>query len=148
MSSYAPLTRHLAAQQADLVRLSFAEIETILGRKLPRSAATSRAFWSNNASNNVMTRAWLAAGFQSEQVDLPGQMLVFRRANEEATMTGFNEAKVPFESEAKDGTDKLALFGWMKGTITFAPGVDLTEPADPDLADYLDRKYGSDDPFA
>jgi len=23
------------------------------------------------------------------------------------------------------------LFGWMKGTITIAPGVDLTQPADP-----------------
>jgi hypothetical protein len=34
------------------------------------------------------------------------------------------------------------LFGRLKGVITLAPGVDLTEPPDPDLADYLDRKYG------
>ncbi|MEO5326366.1 helix-turn-helix transcriptional regulator [Mesorhizobium sp. CC13] len=35
------------------------------------------------------------------------------------------------------------LFGCMKGVLTIPPGVDLTEPADPGLADYLDRKYGS-----
>ncbi|MGF7005621.1 helix-turn-helix domain-containing protein [Aminobacter sp. BE322] len=34
------------------------------------------------------------------------------------------------------------LFGRLKGMVTVLPGVDLTEPADPDLADYLDRKYG------
>lgn len=148
MSSYSPLTRHLLAQQMDVVHLSFAEIETIIGRKLPRSASTHRSFWSNNGSNNVMTRAWLSAGFSSEQVNLPGQTLVFRRLKEQAAMSGFNEAQAPFETESKDVPDKLALFGWMKGTITFAPGLDLTEPADPALADYLDQKYGSDDPAA
>jgi hypothetical protein len=25
-----------------------------------------------------------------------------------------------------------SLIGWLKGTVTIAPGVDLTEPADPD----------------
>lgn len=35
------------------------------------------------------------------------------------------------------------LFGCMKGVLTIPPGVDLTEPADPRLADYLDSKYGS-----
>ncbi len=148
MSSYAPLTRHLAAQIADEVRLSFAEIETVIGRKLPRSAASSRAFWSNNASNNVMTRAWLAAGFKSEQVDLPGRTLVFRRAEREHTVTGFNETQAPFELWPENKGELPPLFGWMKGLITIAPGVDLTEPADPDLGDYLEKKYEADDPLA
>ena len=30
----------------------------------------------------------------------------------------------------------------MKGLVRFVPGVDLTQPADPELADYLDAKYG------
>jgi hypothetical protein len=33
-------------------------------------------------------------------------------------------------------------WGAMKGTIRIMPGVDITQPADPDLADYLDAKYG------
>jgi hypothetical protein len=35
------------------------------------------------------------------------------------------------------------LFGCLKGMITIAPGVDLTEPADPELADWIDEKYGN-----
>jgi hypothetical protein len=30
----------------------------------------------------------------------------------------------------------------MKGSITIAPGVDLAEPADPELADWIAAKYG------
>jgi hypothetical protein len=33
------------------------------------------------------------------------------------------------------------LFGSLKGMIQVAPGVDLTEPADPEWADLLDEKY-------
>ena len=36
-SSYQPLADYLAVQTADVVRLSFAEIETILRRELPTS---------------------------------------------------------------------------------------------------------------
>jgi hypothetical protein len=31
------------------------------------------------------------------------------------------------------------LFGWLKGTVRVAPGVDLTAPADPEWADRLDE---------
>ena len=34
------------------------------------------------------------------------------------------------------------LFGILKGMITIAPGVDLTEPACPELADWIEEKYG------
>ena len=33
-------------------------------------------------------------------------------------------------------------WGAMKGMIRIMPGVDITQPADPNLADYLDAKYG------
>ena len=34
------------------------------------------------------------------------------------------------------------LFGWLKGSVQLAAGVDLTEPADPEWADRLDQEYG------
>lgn len=135
MSRYDPLTVHLQAQSATQVRMSFADVEQVLGRKLPDSAVTHRGWWSNNASNNVMTRAWLQAGFRSEQVDLVGRTLVFRRSEGREKMAGFAEAQVPFTDAGTVAVDKLALFGWMKGTIIIAPGTDLTEPAEPDWAD-------------
>ena len=78
-AKYQPLTSHLRAQRADQVRMSFTEIERVIGAKLPHSADSHRAWWSNNPTNNVMTQAWLDAGFESEHVDLPGRKLVFRR---------------------------------------------------------------------
>ena len=53
--------------------------------------------------------------------------------------TGFAESP---QAELEKPVRRHPLFGRLKGVITLAPGVDLTEPPDPDLADYLDRKYG------
>ena len=39
------------------------------------------------------------------------------------------------------------IFGCMKGTITIAPGVDLTEPACPEWAEIIEEKYSSLDVF-
>jgi hypothetical protein len=134
-SKYKPLTAHLRAQHGKSVRMSFAEIERVIGAKLPCSAAVHRAFWSNNPSNNVMTRAWLEAGFESEQVDLGGRKLVFRRMSSPA-----GSLKAPAASPSR-GTSpgRAALFGWLQGTV--ASTGDLTEPADPDWAERVDDEY-------
>ncbi|MEA2936481.1 MAG: hypothetical protein QOD74_3127, partial [Variibacter sp.] len=59
--------------------MTFAEIERITGSKLPPKAQHQRAWWSNNPSNNVMTKVWLEAGYETERVDMAGRKLVFRR---------------------------------------------------------------------
>ena len=82
MSKYAPLTAFLRARPQRELRCSFREIEQELGFPLPPVARAHRAWWSNNASNNVMTKAWLKAGFRAEQVDMAGETLVFRRIDE------------------------------------------------------------------
>jgi hypothetical protein len=33
------------------------------------------------------------------------------------------------------------LFGWMKGTVVIAPGVDLTEPACPEPASIVEESW-------
>jgi hypothetical protein len=126
-SKYQPLARHLRAQRGARVSMSFAEIERVLGTKLPPSASTHRAWWSNNPQNNVMTKAWLDAGFQSEQVDIDGKRLVFSR-------------KAPQAQPAPDkaDVDKLAVFGCLRGTVVY--NSDLTEPADPDWARRIDSE--------
>jgi hypothetical protein len=143
-SKYEPLARYLRAQRSDVVRMKFSDIERVIGAKLPPSADRNRAYWSNNASNSVMTRAWLAAGFRSEQVDLAARTLAFRRIGpRDARTTGSAEA--PAEALQAKGSelDKLSLFGCMAGTVVV--NCDLTEPADPALGAYLDETYG---PFA
>jgi len=80
MSKYEPLGRYLADQPGQETPMTFAEVEAVIGAPLPPAAGRYAAWWSNNSSNNVMTRIWLEAGFRTEKVDLGGRKLVFRRA--------------------------------------------------------------------
>ena len=143
MSKYEPLGQFLRSRRTREVPMTFREIERVTGLKLPPKAQHHRAWWSNNPGTNVMTKVWLAAGFESTQVDMAARKLVFRRIADAAaptgTTSGFAEsAQKPYAT--KDG--RHPGWGALKGMIRIAPGVDLTEPSDPELADYYDQKYG------
>jgi hypothetical protein len=78
VSKYAALETFLRNQEKNLVPATFAEIEKIVGQPLPASAKYP-AWWSNNPSNNAMTKIWRRAGFRTEQVNVVRKTLVFRR---------------------------------------------------------------------
>jgi hypothetical protein len=130
MSKYEPLGEYLKKQDRERVPMTFSEIERVTGVKLPASATKHRPWWSNNPDNSVMTRVWLDAGYESEQVDMAKRKLVFRRV------------RAPSGGESGDEGFIHPAWGAMQGLIRVMPGVDLTQPADPELADYLDAKYG------
>lgn len=127
MGKYEPLADHLRKLGYGQVRMKFEDIEKVLGFPLPPSSRNHRAWWSNNPSNNVMTHAWLDAGYQTEAVDMEQRKLVFHRVAPKATPP---EPDAP--PEAATGGAPHPLFGCLKGTVTIPDGVDLTEPADPD----------------
>ena len=140
MGKYEPLGQFLRKQRTQEVPLTFREIEKITGVKLPPKAQHHRAWWSNNPDNNVMTKVWLSAGFESAQVDMEGRKLVFRRvANAPEPPAGFAEP-APKPYATKDG--RHPGWGALKDITHLVPGVDLTEPAFPEWADLLDEKYG------
>ena len=89
MSKYEALTGHLKLTQGNSYPVSFAEIEAIIGTRLPDSAYEHRAWWSNNPHNSAMTKAWLAAGWYSSNVDMKARNLVFRRGGQ--AISGFQE---------------------------------------------------------
>jgi hypothetical protein len=125
MSKYDALGTFLKSQRNDRVPMSFAEVERVTGGKLPPSAVKHRPWWSNNPNNSVMTRVWLDAGFESEQVDMAGRRLVFRRVRK------------PVDPPAGGRGDRHEdryhpLLGALKGLMRITPGTDLTKPADPD----------------
>lgn len=124
MSKYAPLTAHLAALDAAEAPMTFAEIEAVTGHALPASKRYP-AWWSNNPSNNVMTRAWLAAGYQTERVDIAGERLVFRRVS---AVPG-PRTDVARPAPVRDGTLLERIRARLGGTVTITPGADLTAPA-------------------
>src|SRR5258708_34070242 len=79
VSKYEPVGGYLKSQRGDRVPMSFADVERVTRTKLPASAHKHRPWWSNNPSNSVITRVWLEAGFESEQVDMARRKLVFGR---------------------------------------------------------------------
>ena len=93
--------------------MTFAEIERILDARLPVSKK-NRAFWSNNPDNNVMTRVWVDAGFETSDVSPQSGSLVFLR-----------KGKAQLKPSAGKGNWR-GTFGSMKGMATFAPGFDAT----------------------
>jgi hypothetical protein len=124
MGKYEPLGEFLRAQTREQVPMTFKEIERILGARLPASKQ-HRAWWSNNSDNNVMTRAWLQAGYETEAVDVQAGKLVFRKMKD--------EPRPPSE------TSRHPMFGCMKDMFTVEEGYDLTSPME--LEEGWDKKY-------
>jgi hypothetical protein len=146
MSKYERLGAYLRHQHNNEVPMTFAEIERVVGVKLPASQK-HQAWWSNSTSNNVMTQIWLDAGFRTERVDVAAGKLVFRRVSAAAATNGMQESERMFKHAEKETNAKSRqhpLVGCMKGTFTIEPGYDLTRPSmdDDELAEMdanLDR---------
>jgi hypothetical protein len=130
MGKYAPIRSFLQKRGTDVVPMTFAEIERVLGFRLPNSK-NYPAWWSNNPTNNVMTNEWLAAGYKTEQVDIEKGRLVFRKAHDIGALP-------PAEESGEKARRRHPAFGALKDVTWIAPGVDLTEPADPELADLIE----------
>ncbi len=131
MSKYDALGDYLKRQRGDRVPMTFGQIEKITGTRLPASAHKHRPWWSNNPRNSVMTKVWLDAGFESEQVDMPSRKLVFRRVRK------------PEEGTPPPGEKPFhPAYGYMQGLVRVMPGTDLTQPADPEWADRIEAEYG------
>lgn len=133
MSKYAPLESHLRNSGSDHVPMTFKGIEHIIGSPLPPSAFKHRALWSNNDSNWVMTRFWLAAGYKTEAVDMANGTVVFRRTTSgNPPPPGSSGAPRPPRGPSPSASAQLGafsrIFGALKGTVTVAPGTDLTAP--------------------
>ena len=73
---YIALTEYLEKCGKDELKLSFSEIEKILGVKLADSAYFYTEFWSNTKSHSSAF-GWLNAGYLSRQVDLAAQTVEF-----------------------------------------------------------------------
>lgn len=127
MSKYDPLTQHLKATRADRVTMTFAELEKVLGFPLPPSSRKHRAWWANDPQGHVNAKAWREAGYRAEAVDLEDAKLEFVRLNEIDT--------------SAPARGRRPLIGCMRGTITFAPGIDLTEPTMPEWDDMVVGKF-------
>lgn len=63
------------------IRVTFQDIELLLGDPLPPSAREHRSWWENDYISNKHSLSWLQAGWRVEDVDLTAGEVTFHRTN-------------------------------------------------------------------
>jgi hypothetical protein len=144
MALYDPLGQYLKKNAASHIPMTFREVESVIGRKLPASAYRHRPWWANEERGHSHAKAWLQAGYETEQVDMAAKKLVFRRARSERGVAEerkmFSQNK-PSVSPAAQNIGRHPMIGALKGTFTIEPGWDLTKPAlDPEELEAWEAK--------
>ena len=78
---YQRLYTYLSVHRAQEWRTSFSEIESIIGFELPASARIHRPWWANrrSVSGHTQALAWNIAGWETAEVDMDSETLIFRR---------------------------------------------------------------------
>lgn len=67
-NKYTGLKKFLENQDKELIKLSYKDIEKIIGAKLPESARKYSESWWANCNQNVQARAWMEAGYLTDYV--------------------------------------------------------------------------------
>jgi hypothetical protein len=85
VSKYAGLEGHLKFRAAftNVVKLSFARIDGLIGSNLPMSAYRDPAWWSNTSSS-IHVKAWLGAGWEVQEVNLKEGYTTFKKVRNAA----------------------------------------------------------------
>lgn len=147
MNKYDPLHRFLRKQAHTRVPTSFAQVESIIGAHLPTSARSHRAWWANDASGHIHAKAWLDAGYETADVDMEAQQLVFKRVSRKpgAGAAGMAEPRKAF-APGQTGAGRHPMIGALKGLLWIEPGLDLTQPALPseEWEEIQKAKYGDE----
>lgn len=138
-TKYHPLFEHLLFSGQGETMMTFAQIESILGAKLPPSARRREEWWSNSPRGHSQAVAWMRANYKTTRVDLAKETIVFRL---NGWPEGYSKVKLPLtgQSDAPIGLGESGqkeyvasgahpLFGIWVGRVTLVPGVDYTKPA-------------------
>lgn len=98
---YEPLAIELrnVSESVEEISLTFEEIESIIGEKLPRSAFTDRTWWANT-SHRSLYRQLNQVGFKVGKVNLEKRFAPFRRLEDE-NLINPNISKIVEEIESR-----------------------------------------------
>lgn len=138
-TKYHPLFEHLLFSGQGETLMSFADIESVIGAKLPPSARRREEWWSNSPRGHSQAAAWMRAHYRTARVDLAKETIVFRL---EGWPEGYTKVKWPpaGQSDVTTGLGESGqkeyvasgarpLFGAWVGKVTLVPSVDYTKPA-------------------
>ena len=92
------LKRYFSAQKKSSITLSFADIERIDERPLPKTARNSNSYWYPRDNCNMIAEAWISEGYALKSVDIEKEKVSFRRVKENSghvTIPTWLEGKIP-----------------------------------------------------
>ena len=83
VSKYDGLTRHLKFRAAftNVVKLTFARIDGLIGTNLPMEAYRDESWWSNSPST-AHAKSWLNAGWEIQGLNLKEGIITFKKVRE------------------------------------------------------------------
>ncbi len=81
IAKYNPLRDFLATYRATQIHLAFEQIENIIGSELEKEAYTFKSWWENESSN-PQAAAWMEAGWEVADVNLPQRRILLRRTGQ------------------------------------------------------------------
>ena len=81
---YIALTNYLRNTNREIIKLSFKEIEQIIGEKLSKSAYNYPEFWSNTTSHSIAF-GWFNAGYKKKLVDIGNEYVIFEKDGKKKT---------------------------------------------------------------
>jgi len=81
MGQYLPLYKWLVGQLKTVRHIpsTFKQIEGILGFDLPPTARKKSQWWENNSNRHSHAKAWLDAGYHTQEVDTIKETVAFSR---------------------------------------------------------------------
>jgi hypothetical protein len=93
-SKYAPLAVYLSTlpKTQERVVINFADVENIIGDKLPAAARAHRSWWANDSTTHVQSGQWLNVNWRVVTINMTEEKVVFARARdrERAYINFFN----------------------------------------------------------
>jgi len=137
MAKYETLNRFFRVQTGGLLRMTFDEVEREAGFTLPASARLHQAWWANDRSRHVQAKAWLDAGYETEQVDMKAHTLVFKRVAARPFGMADEASEYLRDASIEKNRGRHPAIGAMKGPFSADPAWDPTKPAmsEEDLAE-------------
>ena len=78
IKKYQALTDFFLNSEDNSVRLTFSQIEQILGFSLPASARDHRAFWANTTTHSI-ANSWLSCEFETEAIYMDKETVIFSK---------------------------------------------------------------------
>ncbi len=78
-SKYYPLYLFFKNSDEDVVLLTVADVQSIIGGGLPTTARSQRAWWSNRKTAVAQSAAWIEAGYRVDKLELEKNLITFRK---------------------------------------------------------------------